>query len=265
MQQGIYYYFLLQKARYNSLITDTIGSMSQQQYVKNTNVPKKDSWLWEIGNNWRYSSSSKECYCPLKYDETKEISDLDLFTAMKELVAKPIQELDYVEYKSGYFVPAKTSDGKGALLWVYEKFEEEKAQKKVDMIKKFANSQPQQPEQKTLANTTTAVKSKTLSVNTGNKSFDELKEQVILRQDHIMTFTDPQWVSGGSDEARQLESKGYSYIPASLCRINTKTEDVHDIDAETGKGVVVGEQYLFLMGRIINVSVPDINYNNNDG
>ena len=229
--------------------------MSQQpQYVKNTNVPKPDSWLWKIGNNWRYSGKSGECYCPLKYDEEKQLKDLQLFSAMMELLKKPVEQLDYVEYKQGFFVPTKTGEG-DTLLWVYEKNEEEKAKKKVENTIKYAGSNQQTQGTNTTASgggggtQQTILKTPTINTNTSTAPQQMVSSANILSTNFITTYTDPQWVDG--DNAKVLESQGYNYLPSSISHPNVRVEDVHDGDE------IVGERYLFLMGRIINVKISD--------
>lgn len=237
---------------------------SNQQYVKNTNVPDKASEIWQFGNNWRISGTSGEVYCPLKYDPVKEITDVELFSNATKMVNKdPIANWDYFEGVTDnnkfFFVVSPTKDG-SVLLYAYT--DELIAKKKVENVKKFnpnfvpkGQSQPTQQQQQLQ---TTGIKTTNTSTEKVVDNEPQLKPGYIWTSTErfIDTYTDPRWVMGDSNDSKELESKGYSYIPSSLANPNTRIVDVYDTDEE-GNKVTIGEQHLFLMGRIINVKIGD--------
>ena len=236
---------------------------NQQQYVKNTNKPDAESYLWSLGNNWKISGKTGDVYCPLKFDQQKEISNLELFTKMMGVLDGPIEKLDYAEIKGFYFLPARTQDG-DPLLYVYTELD--KVEKKKANTIKYAGQQQQQqqPQQQTTPSnqnttlpgvstvSTLAPRQATITVDTANRSLEDAKQSVLLKQDHIITYTDPNWVEGGSDEARTLESKGYSYIPRSLATTTGRLQSIYNEE-----GTEIGQKSLYLMGRIINVKIVD--------
>lgn len=245
-------------------------STNQQQYVKNTNVPDKDSEIWQFGNNWRISGSSGEVYCPLKYDPVKELSDVELFSNTTKMINKePIAKWDYFEGQTQnnkfFFVVSPTKDG-SVLLYAYT--DEGIAKKKVETVLKFnadfvpkvqiMKEQKQQQQLQTPTTETTGIKTNTPTqkVVENTPTAPVQSYPLALELPNITSFTEPRWVMGDSNDSKELESKGYSYIPSSLANPNTRVVDVYDTDEE-GNKVTIGEQQLFLMGRIINVKIGD--------
>lgn len=229
---------------------------SNQQYVKNTNVPDKASEIWQFGNNWRISGTSGEVYCPLKYDPVKEITDVELFSNATKMVNKdPIANWDYFEGVTDnnkfFFVVSPTKDG-SVLLYAYT--DELIAKKKVESVKKFnANFVPKgqsQPAQQQLQTTTEGIKTSTPTQKVVENT--PTGEITVLTKNTITSYTDPRFVEQGSEEAKELESQGYSYLPRSLTESQYYREDIYDEE-----GAIVGHRVMFLMGRIINVKIGD--------
>ena len=232
-----------------------------QQYVKNTNVPDKDSEIWTFGNNWRISGTSGEVYCPLKYDPVKEITDVELFSNATKMVNKePIANWDYFEGQTTnnkfFFVVSPTKDG-SILLYAYT--DELIAKKKVETVKKFnadfvpkGQSQPT-PQQQLQTTTTEGIKTNAPTQKVvENEPKSAPGHLWVSTERFIDTYTDPRFVEQGSQEAADLEAQGYSYLPTSLVETTCYVKNVYD-----GDGNVVGEQYLLRMGRIINVKIGD--------
>lgn len=216
-----------------------------QQFVKNNDRPHPDSPLWKFADDWKVSQKTGIAYCSL---DGIGRQDRELHQLMSEKIDEGV--IDVFEWQSYYFVPANFQ-GK----WSVYGFENEApAKKKLEEGKKFANLPPK---------TNTVPKpagQQTLRTQPVSTKLSGIPEQIppnpnIISMNSIFSYTDPQWVT--TDTAKQLETQGYSYLPSSLCQPNTRVEDVHDVDAESGNDIVVGEQHLFLMGRIINVKIAD--------
>lgn len=226
---------------------------SNQQYVKNTNVPDKASEIWQFGNNWRISGTSGEVYCPLKYDPVKEITDVELFSNATKMVNKdPIMNWDYFEGVTDnnkfFFVVSPTKDG-SVLLYAYT--DELIAKKKVENVKKFnPNFVPKGQSQQQLQTTTEGIKTSTPTQKVVENT--PTGEITVLTKNTITSYTDPRFVEQGSQEAKELESQGYSYLPRSLTESQYYREDIYDEE-----GAIVGHRVMFLMGRIINVKIGD--------
>lgn len=226
-----------------------------QQFVKNTDKPSSDSVLWEFADDWKISGNSGLPYASLPGVE--RVND-ELYEGLRAVIKS--KNLDVVEYQSYYLVltlfdkKENPKDPNTVSNWHVFSFENEAdAKKKNEYQKKFIkwDSVPkppvqQQPGQKT---TTTALSSKPVVTSSSSS-------QIQQQPDVITTFTDPKWIDD-ENRIKELQSNGYSFIPASLCTPNFRVIDVHDTDEETGKDTIIGENYSFLMGRIINVKIAE--------
>lgn len=219
-----------------------------QQYVKNTDVPNEDSFLWQLGDGWKVSQKTGDVYSPID-----TITDEQLGTTLTDI--SETGKIDIIEYNSYFFVPNKFTDQKTSkVTWSVFAFENKiKADKKLEDIKKFASYQPPKT-------TATAVPKPTpvVAATTGQKTLSAPSTLTTgipnTLSDTITTYTDPVEVDGNNQEyIATLQTDGYSFLPKSLVNETSWTETLYN--QETGNEI--GKRRLYLMGRIINVKIAD--------
>lgn len=241
------------------------------QYVKNTDVPNEDSFLWQLGDGWKVSQKTGDVYSPID-----TITDEQLGTTLTSI--SETGKIDIIEYNSYFFVPnkfvskfidKKTGKEVEKVTWSVFAFENRvKADKKLADVKKFTGYQPSNTTTATVPNppsTTPAAGQRTFTApstaTTSTASPTPITTQYIPRMlpdETITTYTDPKEVDADNKEyIATLQTDGYSFIPASISSETSWTETIYDKDEETGNTVEIGKRRLYLMGRIINVKIAD--------
>lgn len=239
----------------------------QQRFVKNTSTPPTDSPLWLVGDGWKRSTKTNTDYCPIG-----NIIDDQLLVACRQESRKTVQERDYIQYnieaenedgtidEFPYFFYVTDFNGNGKFsAFAYEK-EQDAQNKKAEALKyaNYSNSQQQQQnnngQQKISSAQPRTPIQRTATVNGTNKTVDQVKDSVLLRQNEVLTFTDPQIVThDNTEQMATLMQDGYSFIPSSLVKNNVWETEAMDEEGKVSKSVV------FLMGKIINVKALDNN------
>lgn len=261
--------------------------MPNQQFVKNTNVPPRDSLLWLVGSNWKISGSTNIPYCPME-----DLIDDDLYTtALAEIAKKEIEKREVIQYEivkmndegnqvleSGvfFFYPSDFNGNKKYSLFAFEAQKDAEDKKKTTIRFASYNKQPDNGAQTapkptniapkapvdtkrpTVYDTNLPKQTRTTSLNT---EIDRQEQnEWVLKQDYIITYTHPTPVKYDDIETQtRLLSEGLNFIPASLCRENTWTE-LLTVNTETGEQTATR---LYLMGRIIRVDIASSNSTNN--
>lgn len=251
-------------------------NQNQQKFAKNLNTPPKDSPLWLVGDAWKRSNSTGQDYCPInniiddellvvaRKESRKPVSDPDP-KKERDYIHKPIEVesedgvIDEVDYF--YYVTDFNGNGKFSIFG----FDNEAgAKKKKEEAIKFAGYNKSIESQQSLNNdndtltSTLAPKKTTITVNGANKTVDQVANQVMLKQDEVLTYTDPQLVAQDNIEQKTaLMEDGYDFIPSSLVRNNVWETEVTDAKGKTTKTVI------FLMGKIINVKAKSKDSINN--
>lgn len=240
--------------------------MSEQTYVKNTDVPHPDSFLWTLGDGWKVSQKTGDIYSSID-----RITDEALGTALTTISESG--NIDIIEYDDGnyFFVPNKFVDNKtGKATWSVFAFENRiKANKKLEDVRKFANFKPkvatgpvlkpsgQQTISKPVTVSTTAPVKSTMKAEYGAmNTFEDASQSLTFKQRWVISFTDPTPVTyDNKEQIATLLTDGYSFLPRSLVEKNFWEQP--EYNQETGE--VIGTKLIFLMGRIINVEIPENN------
>ena len=76
---------------------------SNQQFVKNTNTPAKNSPLWTVGEGWKTSKNGND------YTKLAQITDTDLGVELCKQIEATRKEP--IEFKKHFFVPNQAQDG----------------------------------------------------------------------------------------------------------------------------------------------------------
>jgi hypothetical protein len=230
-----------------------------QRFAKNTDTPPRDSPLWLVGDQWKRSQKTNIDYSPIA-----GIADDTLLVACRQQSRIDVKDRDYIEYdieaenedqtvdtfKYYFYVTDFNGNGKFS-VFAFE--DEDGAKKKKAEAIKFAgynqNTQEQQTGQQKLVSApkTTSI----ITANTTNKTLSE--NPVLLKQDQILTYTDPHLVSNdNTEQMATLIQDGYQFIPSSIVRNNVF--ETRTIDPKTKTET---KNIIYLMGKIINVKAED--------
>jgi len=225
------------------------------QYVKNTDVPSSDSFLWQLADDWKISKKTG-----IPYASLERVTDEVLGTAITQM--SETNKLDVVEYQNGFFVPANFN-GK----WSVYAFENEpEAKKKLADTLRFAsynnkptatattNTVPKPKPVTTASFTSKPVSASTLAPTQSTiRTPDRPGTQMVTMRDTITTYTDPTPVEYDNlERIATLRQDGFSFLPSSIVERNTWDRSIYDDDNN-----IVGTQLICLMGRIINVEIGD--------
>lgn len=99
---------------------------SNQQFVKNTNVPAPESELWSIADGWKISKSTGVAYTKLD-NVYSTPNDHELVDALNSQLSGKVKEsIDFI----GHYLVAAYSQDNTPLLYAYGKDQKDQAEKK---------------------------------------------------------------------------------------------------------------------------------------
>lgn len=223
-------------------------SMSNQQFVKNTNTPPKDSPLWQVGEGWKRSAKGND------YTKLAQITDVDLGVALcKQIEATRKEPIEYVKH---FFVPNQAQDG-NLLVYAFQDLKSAESKAKYEKagtvpaeldfrVEGQIEEVTTRGENQNQLTTTTTTSQQLPTQISGTATSGTIKSKPVTTGRTIEVVTDVTPIKVGDISAiGEAEQRGLYVLPIIHVGNNRFCFENKDGD------------YILLYGRIISVKVGD--------